>query len=142
MPKNFLAEWLYGGVYSETYSSLDDGGEECFNQIANSYRLASSTFALSLALLLYLTLARPRLVSVFAKAPSGVPPTPIEKVSAVLLVLCWCSQFTYKLLAKRLIFMFSPCHQVSLFQLYLCVSPVTAFSRRLLMMMTAWIFGP
>ena len=137
-----LADWLYGGVYTDTYSSMDDGGQECYQQLSLSYHLVCSVLSVCFVGMLYWTLARPRLAVTFAKQPSGVSPSLLEKITGVLLVVCWLTQFVYKLLAKRLIFMLSPCHQVSLMQLYLCVSPVTSTSRTVLFVMSAWLYGP
>lgn len=137
-----MTDWLYGGVYSDSYSTLDDGGAACRDQLSVGYRLGCMCFSLVFTGMLYWVLAHRRICTVLGKSPTRMPSTTIEHLAGLLLVLSWLSQFVYKSLSHRLIFMFSPCHQVSLFQIYLCFSPVTTRSRSVLLIMSAWLYGP
>ena len=137
-----LREWLVGGVYSDSYQSLSDGGPECYGQMTNTYRWMCGAVTMAWYSLVFFLLARPYVQPLLSKLPSGVPATACERLASMLLLLCILSQFAFKVLAKRVIFMLSPCHMVCLMQLVVSVLPTSRFSYQVFLVMSACMYGP
>lgn len=43
---------LYGGIYSQTYEELSDGGPKCYNDISPDFRLKVAIFSIILNLII------------------------------------------------------------------------------------------
>ena len=49
---NYIYNSLIGGIYSESYEELSDGGPICYNDIKQNFRLAITLFSGFLMLLI------------------------------------------------------------------------------------------
>lgn len=144
----WLRDILLKNAYSLESQDPDDGGPLCADQMTNTYRFTVILITVIpiQALLHYIVYTR--LSSPYVKSnitiPShkSAPSSKLEIFLGILEVLTIILQFITKAATKRLIFMMSPCHMITLAQSFLLLSTHSVFKEKLFVAVISWTFAP
>jgi hypothetical protein len=145
-------DWLRDVLLQNTYSleseDPDDGGPLCASMMTNTYRISVilvtvSYIQVAIHYFVYTKFSYPYVRNHIA-TPAGKPASPskLEIFLGINEILIIVAQIVTKTLTKRLIFIFSPCHVITLVQSILLLSSYTVFKEKLFVASISWIFAP
>lgn len=145
---DWLRDVFLQNAYSLESEDPDDGGPLCASMMTNTYRisviLVTVTYIQALVhYFVYTKLSNPY-VSSHITTPSSKPASPskLEIFLGINEVLIIVGQIVSKTLTKRLIFLMSPCHVITLVQSILLLSSHTVFKEKLFVASISWVFAP
>ena len=132
-------EYLIGNAFDPNSKFTDDGGEVCANQMTNTYRIAVSVISSLLHIYLITSVTLPYINKRIK--PLHDSPSILEKFLGLCSIGIIIAQFYYKSLLKKLIFIFQPCHIITMLQIKLLFSKPSKVNHYIFIACMAWNFG-
>lgn len=119
---------------------VEDGGPQCYAEIPKFYHVTSTIFFIILHLVI-MKYWSPSLTTKEQSEDTPTNPNLLEKVFGILGIISLILTFYFKLVTRKGVFIFNPCHIALLMVVILLLSPTSDFTRKLHTCWTSWNFG-